>query len=213
MKLNIVERTFFKLCEKIKTGTLHVTAPDGSRHTFGTGAPVASVEIHDWKVVTSLMSRGDIGFGETYADGLWDSPDIEALIMLVFANDDTTGKLARGNHFQRILFMLKDRVMRRNSRAGSRENISAHYDVGNDFYQLWLDDSMTYSSAFYGGEEMALEAAQKRKYDRLLDIVKPAGERVLEIGCGWGLTAIFCIKKFGCFVWCSPFSCTGNTAS
>jgi len=186
MSLNPIERLFYKVCENIRVGTLSVKTPDGKREIFGDGDPQASIDIHDWKVITSLVSRGDIGFGETYSDGLWDSPDIEALILLVLKNQNLVTGIARGSMIQRLFFILKDRVFRRNSRAGSQNNISAHYDVGNDFYKLWLDETMTYSSALFDSEDISLEDAQLRKYDRLLGTLNPDGERILEIGCGWG---------------------------
>lgn len=186
MNFNPLATSFYKLCEKIQVGTLDVIAPDGERQAFGSGEPRAVLELHSWKTITALFSRGDIGLGETYSDGLWDSPDLEALFLLALKNSKQTHGLARGSMFQRLAFMFKDRVMRRNSRQGSRKNIQAHYDVGNDFYQLWLDDSMTYSSALFASDDESLEVAQRRKYDRLLNAIKPAGDRVLEIGCGWG---------------------------
>ena len=186
MRINPVESLFYKICENIKTGTLNIKNPEGQWEAFGSGEPQAVLEIHDWKVVTSLLSRGDIGFGETYSDGLWDSPDVEQLFLLALENQGIIEGVARGSTIQRLFFILKDRVFRKNSRSGSRANISAHYDVGNEFYKLWLDDTMTYSSAIYEFDNEPLESAQHRKYDRLLNSVKPGGDRVLEIGCGWG---------------------------
>ena len=185
MIINPIARAFYKICERINVGTLHFVSPEGDHTVFGTGEPVASLQLHDWSVVSAIIKRGDIGLGETYSEGLWDSPDVEQLILLALANQNLAEDLEQGSVFRRFLYLLKDRVIRRNSQKGSKKNIAAHYDVGNDFYRLWLDDTMTYSSAIYEpGED--LETAQARKYDRLLDIVKPAGDRVLEIGCGWG---------------------------
>ena len=185
MILNPLARIFYKICDRIQIGTLYFTAPDGQRSVFGSGEPVAELELHDWKVISSLISRGDIGLGETYSDGLWDSPDVEALIFLALKNTSLSDDLERGSVMQRIGFIIKDRLLRRNSQKGSRRNIQTHYDVGNDFYKLWLDDSMTYSSALYhDGDD--LETAQARKYDRLLGIANPSGGNILEIGCGWG---------------------------
>ena len=130
MSLNLMGRAFYKICEKISVGTLHVTAPDGSKTVFGQGAPEAAIEIHDWKFVGAIMSRGDIGFGETYTEGLWDSPSIDNLILLVLKNDAPTHKVERGSALQRMAFLMKDRLFRRNSKSGSKKNIQAHYDVG-----------------------------------------------------------------------------------
>lgn len=186
MSMNIMVRSFYKVCENISNGTLHVTAPDGSKNTFGNGKPEAAIHIHDWKFVRVLMARGDIGFGESYTEGLWDSPNIENLIRLILENDTHTFGVTTGSRLQKLAFLMKDRLLRRNSRSGSKKNISAHYDVGNDFYSLWLDETMTYSSALYLDDNESLETAQHNKYDRLIKQIGPDQERVLEIGCGWG---------------------------
>lgn len=186
MSMNITARAFYQICEKITAGTLLVIAPDGAKNTFGSGEPHATVQIHDWKFLRILMARGDIGLGESYTEGLWDSPNIENLILLILQNDTHTFGVGRGSQLQRFAFLVKDRLFRRNSRAGSKKNIMAHYDVGNDFYSLWLDETMTYSSALYQDDNESLEQAQHNKYDRLISKIDPSSDHVLEIGCGWG---------------------------
>ena len=185
MIINPIARAFYKICERISIGTLHFTSPEGETMTFGSGAPEATLTLHSWSVVTAIIQRGDIGLGETYSEGLWDSPDVEKLILLALKNQKLAEDLEQGSMFRRVFYVLKDRLLRRNSQRGSKKNIAAHYDVGNDFYRLWLDDTMTYSSAIYEGSE-PLEQAQFKKYDRLLNMVKPSGGNILEVGCGWG---------------------------
>ncbi len=134
----------------------------------------------------SLSSRGDIGLGETYAEGLWDSPDLDALFRVFIDNIDELDRYANGHPLMQFWFRMLNTVIRRNSVRGSRENISAHYDVGNAFYRLWLDPSMTYSSALYSNSDMPLHVAQEQKYRRILERITPDRKRVLEVGCGWG---------------------------
>jgi len=140
MSLNVWAKVFYKLCDNISVGSLRVTDPQGQTISFGDGEPKATIEIHDWAIISAIIKRGDIGLGETYIGGLWDSPSIENLILLVLKNDTQTHAIERGSALQRFAFMLKDRILRRNSRGGSKKNIAAHYDVGNDFYELWLDE-------------------------------------------------------------------------
>lgn len=183
-----VAKQFLAACEQIRFGTGYVTTPDGSTRVFrGTEpGPTADIHIRDWAAVAAFAARGDIGLGEAYIEGLWDTSNIDAMAQLAFINEEAFAGHLNGRWLQRAVFVLTDRLLRRNSKAGSRRNIQAHYDVGNEFYGLWLDESMTYSSALYGAPDEPLELAQARKYQRLLDVTAEAGERVLEIGCGWG---------------------------
>lgn len=172
----------------ITKGALHLTTPDGKTHSFA-GAEAgnsAHWRIHDWQVVSALASRGDIGLGETYTQGLWDSDDLEALFAVFIDNIESLERYADGSALSRFWFRLLNAVLRRNSLVGSSKNIRAHYDVGNEFYQLWLDPSMTYSSAIYHDPAHSLEQAQRDKYGRILACIGPDREHVLEVGCGWG---------------------------
>ena len=175
---------FYKICETITAGEIEVVDPKGRRRIFGEGTPRGELQVHDWRFVRAVLQRGDIGLGESYSDGWWDSPDLEALIEVILANDDVLNRIAAGSFWSRLGYLLNNRFLRQNSRTGSRKNIRAHYDVGNDFYSLWLDDTMTYSSAIFKNENDTIVDAQHQKYDRLLS--HAPGERVLEIGCGWG---------------------------
>lgn len=146
--------------------------------------PDAGLILYDWKVVPALAARGDIGLTEAYRDGWCDIPDLEALLLLALKNEDVLDRYIYGHRLQGLAIQALY-LLNRNSRAGSRRNIAAHYDLGNDFYRLWLDPSMTYSSALFA-EGDDLTAAQQRKYDRIIDNLAGTSGRLLEIGCGWG---------------------------
>lgn len=179
-----VKQDFLDRCAQISVGSLTLKTPEGEVLRFGQGAPEAEMQIRDWAVVTALAARGDIGLGETYVAGLWDSPDIDTLIQLALLNMDAFGSFAYPSMLQGLKFRLVDRVMRANSPTGAARNIKAHYDVGNEFYQLWLDPGMTYSSALFDQPGLDLQQAQARKNARVLD--RLSGDSLLEIGCGWG---------------------------
>ncbi|CUJ90144.1 SAM-dependent methyltransferase [Shimia thalassica] len=180
-----LKHDFLNTCEGLRHGSLRVLTPEGEIHDFGTGSPQAELQINDWSAITAIAARGDVGFGETYVAGLWDSPSIETLITVALKNRDALGTFARPGLLNTLKFRAVDRILRGNSVRGSSRNIRSHYDVGNEFYQLWLDSGMTYSSALFAKGDNDLERAQNRKYDRILDRLGD-GEGVLEIGCGWG---------------------------
>ena len=180
-------RTVFGLLENLRGGLLEVRLPDGSGTLFGDGDAVSTLHVHDEAMFGRVLARGDIGLAEAYLDGQWDSSDITGLLHLLASNRDALGKAVYGS-WRQLLAARVRHWFNRNSRAGSKRNIMAHYDLGNDFYQRWLDPSMSYSSAiFRPGEDGTLLAAQHAKYRRILDHLQgDTGERVLEIGCGWG---------------------------
>lgn len=183
-----VKHTFLETCAAVATGSLRVRTPDGAVHDFGPGhggQPAAELQINDWAMVTACALRGDVGLGESYVEGQWDTPSVEALGQVALLNLPLLSGFGFGSAFQRLKFRLTDRVLRANSRRGASRNIQAHYDVGNEFYQLWLDPGMTYSSALFAADDDDLGRAQDRKYDRILSRLEP-GEQLLEIGCGWG---------------------------
>ena len=180
-----IKRDFLDSCAGIQSGSLRLTTPEGEVYRFGAGAPEAELTLHDWSVVTATMARGDIGLGETYVAGLWDSPSIEALTTVALRNFDHLSRYVFAGFWAGLKFRLVNRVLRANSKRGSARNIRAHYDVGNEFYQLWLDEEMSYSAAIFTPGETDLIRAQRRKYDRILGRIGDA-EQVLEIGCGWG---------------------------
>lgn len=180
-----VKHSFLSSCEKITQGRLHLKTPDGQTYAFGTSGPQADMAIHDWSVIPAMAARGDVGLGETYVAGLWDSSSIETLVSVALRNLDTFESFANPSKLNRLKFLVVDRLLRANSVRGAARNIMAHYDVGNEFYQLWLDPSMTYSAALFGETETDLERAQGHKYDRVLSRLTDA-EQILEVGCGWG---------------------------
>ena len=181
-------RALLHLLTRIEIGHLALCGPDGQWRHFGTRGrgPDATVHLHDWRVLTTATRRGGIGFAESFVRGEWDTPDLPALLKLLVANREALGPVLRGNRLATLGTRLRHRL-NRNSRAGSRDNIHAHYDIGNAFYALWLDPGMTYSSALFTDAAQTLADAQDAKYGRVLDqlLVAP-GAHVLEIGCGWG---------------------------
>lgn len=184
----VIEKKWRATTAQLRRGTLEFTTPNGEVAIVQgeEPGPHGTFRIHDWDVLSLCAARGDIGLGEAYIDGLWDSDDIEALVALFLVNMDSFADYADGSLLQRIGFVIHDALLRRNSVKGSARNIKDHYDVGNDFYSLWLDPSMTYSSALYAGQDKALEVAQRDKYDRILDRLPDSKSSILEIGCGWG---------------------------
>jgi cyclopropane-fatty-acyl-phospholipid synthase len=169
-------------------GSIAAKLPSGDvfQHKGDIEGSHAEIEIRDWSLVPQIASRGNIGVGETFVDGLWDTPDVGAFINFALENEKALEKYAYENPFQQALFYFYNNVLRRNHRKGSKANIRAHYDVGNEFYKLWLDPSMTYSSALRLSANDDLVMAQTQKYQRILNKIQDTGARILEIGCGWG---------------------------
>ncbi len=176
-----------KVLEGTAYGSLELETPEGARHRFCGRAEGADARliIHDWHVVGELLHKGDIGFAETYRDGLWQTPDLPALLIYAQQNRARLARYGRGSLWAIILQRLFY-ALQRNSVRGAKRNIAAHYDLGNAFYRLWLDQSMTYSSALFAGQTDDLAQAQANKYDRILSRLNGLSGRVLEIGCGWG---------------------------
>ena len=182
-----VEKSWRKALDRLDTGTLEFVAPNGEV-TIARGrnpGPSARFQITDWDVLRRIMARGDIGLGEEYIAGSWTTDNVESLVSLFLLNLDHFDDFSDGNIFNRIGFVIHNALVRRNSVAGSARNIKAHYDVGNDFYSLWLDRSMTDSSALYR-DAPDLYSAQQNKYERILSKFAHPKADVLEIGCGWG---------------------------
>ena len=180
-------RLVFKLLEKLSGGMLEVRLPDGSSRLFGTGEHGVTLNVHDEAMFSAVLARGDIGLAESYLDGHWDSPDITGLLTLL-ARNRAALKTAVYGSWRGLLAARWRHWLNANSKAGSKRNIMAHYDLGNDFYKLWLDPSMSYSSALYRAvDDGDLETAQRAKYRRILRrLHAEPGQSVLEIGCGWG---------------------------
>jgi cyclopropane-fatty-acyl-phospholipid synthase len=187
---------------RLRAGALKVTLPDGRLvHLEGREpGPHAELILRDYRFARRLLASGEIGFGEGYLQGEWDSPKLETLIELMSVNRAVIDEVMPGQFWQRMIQLLAH-ALNRNTRLGARQNIRAHYDLGNAFYQTWLDNTMTYSSAVFAPGDDDLAAAQARKYRLLAERagVRP-GESVLEIGCGWGGFAEFAAKELGCKV-------------
>ena len=182
----LAARLVLRVLEGIDTGRLHVTLPSGANLAFGPGGAHAEIAFNDWRAFGRILRGGDIGFAEGWLDQQWQSSDLPALLELLAANRAALSGPLYGNIAGR-LFHRAMHALRANTRAGSRRNIAAHYDLGNEFYALWLDPGLTYSSAIFSDQAQSLEAAQLAKYERILDRLAPApGARILEIGCGWG---------------------------
>jgi cyclopropane-fatty-acyl-phospholipid synthase len=182
-------RLLFLMLSRIDSGRLEVVVPGGRSLLFQGKNPgrAAVLNLLDWKACGKILRSGDIGFAEAYLDGLWDTPDLAALLELAASNRQGIERAIRGSWLARVVLRLRH-LLRANTRSGARRNIRAHYDLGNDFYRAWLDATMTYSAALFEGDDSrSLEQAQIAKYERILQrlAVRP-GERILEIGCGWG---------------------------
>ena len=182
-------RIFLGMLSRLRIGHLTVVLPSGERLHCGNaqGTPAAELRLHDWRACGRILSAGDIGFGDALRRGWVDSPDLTALLRLAICNEAAIESAVWGGRLLRLWYRIHH-ALRPNTRAGSRENIQAHYDLGNSFYGLWLDDSWTYSGALFQGDfSTTLADAQHAKYQRVIDVLKlQPGMRVLEIGCGWG---------------------------
>lgn len=182
-------RLFLTLLNNIRHGHLELVTPCDTRMVFGDAhaSTGATLRVLDWRACQRILRAGDIGLAEAYADGWIETPDLTALLRLALRNEAALDQLVFGGALARCWYRLRH-WLRPNTRKGSQRNIHAHYDIGNDFYQLWLDPSWTYSSALFDGDYgISLQDAQRRKYQRIIDTLQlQPGQRVLEIGCGWG---------------------------
>lgn len=190
-------RVIDQLHARLPTGGIDATLPDGSSRRVGFRAPgpVAKVEIRSWMALVRLATSGSVGWYKAWELGEWGSPDPVPLFELFMANAVPLGDLGRAKGLARRINRIAHRL-RDNAPGKARANIAAHYDLGNDFYAAWLDPTMTYSSARFASPDEDLETAQRRKVATLLDRLdlKP-GDRLLEIGCGWGSLAIEAAKR------------------
>jgi cyclopropane-fatty-acyl-phospholipid synthase len=203
-------RVVLGLLKRIRVGWLDLQLPDGSTARFGQASsddphvPRAGLRLHDWAVCSAVLKSGDIGFAEGYIDGHWSTPDLTALLKLMIANRDLIEGAIYGSWWGRLAYRIRH-LLNRNSKANSRKNIQAHYDLGNEFYRLWLDRTMSYSSAWFEGDlARPMVDAQRAKVKRALNeagvIADGRERRVLEIGCGWGGLAEIAAAEHGAHV-------------
>jgi cyclopropane-fatty-acyl-phospholipid synthase len=185
------------LLERTAVGSLTLTTPEGQQLRFGdNSSPHADLQLAEWSALRRIFRHGDIGLAESYSEGLIETDDLTALIRLGIRNDSALKRALHGNRLAQWGYRLRH-LLRANTRQGSSRNIQAHYDLGNEFYALWLDPSMTYSSArFTQGLNGNLACAQSIKYQQMLDYTGAnPGDSVLEIGCGWGGFAEYAAKR------------------
>ncbi len=197
-------RAVFALLGNLRHGTLDVRLPDGSLLHFGSDAasgPRAAISLRNWNVCAAAMKLGDIGFAESFIAGDWTSPDLPSLLEVFTTNRDDVEAMLYGTWWGSLLYRARH-LLRRNSRRGSKKNIHAHYDLGNDFYRQWLDPTMSYSSAWFDGDrsKSLVEAQQAKSRRAIAQCRVGAGDRVLEIGCGWGALAEIAGREFGAVV-------------
>jgi cyclopropane-fatty-acyl-phospholipid synthase len=199
-RMPFAARMALALLERIAHGGIEIALPDGSRRAVGR-APVARLEVSDWAAFGAAFRRGDIGFAEAFVDAQWSSPDLAQLLTVIARNRDALESAIYGGFWGQIAYRVRH-ALNGNTRRGSRRNIAAHYDLGNEFYALWLDPSMTYSSALFAGNALqSLASAQDAKYRRILERLAPRpGARILEIGCGWGGFAELAARESRCRV-------------
>lgn len=191
-------RALVSMLSRIKHGSLTLVDPQGRSVLFGKQGqwPHATLKIHDWRAAWALIRQGDIGFAHAFRNQWVDCPDLVSLFRLAIRNESSV-QTVHGNWWSLLVKRVTHWVLRDNNRNGSRRNIVAHYDLGNSFYRLWLDESMSYSAALFGDRpDGDLHQAQLAKYDRLLDMIqaKP-GQHILEIGCGWGAFARRAVQR------------------
>ena len=191
-----------RLMRRMAHGSLTLQLPDGSTQRFGNGqSPHATIALRNWNVCARSLKSGDIGFAESYFGGDWSTPNLTELLKLFIANRRAFDSAIYGSWAGRLLYRVRH-LLNRNTRGNSQKNIHAHYDLGNRFYQLWLDGTMNYSSAWFEGDLHApMGPAQDAKVRRALRMAGVKhGDRVLELGCGWGALAELGASEFGAFV-------------
>ena len=197
----LAARRVLPLLQKLQHGRLHLRLPDGSESVYGHSEhPNASLVVHDWGVFAAAMRSGDIGFAESFIAGEWETPDLCALLRVFIANRNALEAVIYGRWWGQLAHRLRH-WLNRNTRTNSRKNIHAHYDLGNAFYSLWLDETMNYSSAWFDGNPMLPMAqaqdAKVRRALRMVNLTPGHNQRLLEIGCGWGALAEMSTREWG----------------
>jgi len=191
-----------KWLSRIEAGELRAVFPSNFQKVYSGGqvGPTADIKINSWKLVPRLLLSGDMGLAESFLSGEWETSNLTQLMLLGDINERALGNAVTPSKFINLIEKLRHQ-RRDNSKRGSRRNIAAHYDLGNEFYSHWLDNSMSYSSALFTDFGEELEVGQNRKYQRLAKALKlKEGDQVLEIGCGWGGFAEIAAKEYKCNV-------------
>lgn len=179
-------RMLLRMLLRLQHGALRITCPDGTELAFGGEEAPVALTLDSWAPLAAALKSGDIGFAESYIAGDWHTDNLAGLLQLLARNRKALETAIYGSWWGGLLYRARH-LFHRNSKAGSRRNIHAHYDIGNRFYELWLDPSMTYSSALFTDPALSLQQAQQAKYERIYDELKvSSGARLLEVGCGWG---------------------------
>lgn len=206
-KRSFYESIVLEMLSKMEKGRLNISLPSGESISIGDGIGIsANIEIKNENFFKRCVLFGDIGFGEAYVDGEWETDNILNVIKWFLLNIENSPGISGSKTKAFALNLLKfwnkiSHWNRANDLAGSRRNISEHYDLNNDFFKLFLDPSMTYSSAYFREEGMDLQSAQMEKYKRLCEQLRlKSTDHVLEIGSGWGGNAIFMAENYGCRV-------------
>jgi cyclopropane-fatty-acyl-phospholipid synthase len=179
-------RIVLQMLQRLEYGALTLKCPDGNLLHFGDDSAPVNLTLKSWDPCIAVMKSGDIGFAESFISQQWHTDDLTGLLKLFIYNRNALETAIYGSWWGSLIYRIRH-LFNRNSRAGSRRNIHEHYDIGNRFYRLWLDPSMTYSSALFANTEATLQDAQTAKYERIYDELQvSAGNHILEIGCGWG---------------------------
>ncbi|HRK70755.1 MAG TPA: cyclopropane-fatty-acyl-phospholipid synthase family protein [Micropepsaceae bacterium] len=201
-RLPIAARLALKAMSQLAIGALRINLPDGRSFRFAGSQPGGEgvIDVRDWRMFSRALRGGSLGFAEAYLDGLWESPDVAQVLYVASLNAEAMGGVSRGTWLVNAVARLQH-LLRPNTKKGSERNIHAHYDLGNDFYRLWLDPSMTYSAAFFEKPSLTLAQAQRAKYANLARMTGvSADHKVIEVGCGWGGFAEFAAREIGCHV-------------
>ncbi|CAG2160994.1 SAM-dependent methyltransferase [Cupriavidus numazuensis] len=197
-RTSLFARLFLAALKRVAVGHLVLLRPDGEETIYGDPheAPGARLMLLDWRACEAILRAGDIGFAEAYRAGWVDTPDLGAVLRVALDNEAALSGAIHGAWLSRRWYQLRH-LLRRNTRGGSRRNIHAHYDLGNPFYALWLDETWSYSAAHFDGDsDRPLAEAQEAKYAHICDVLRlKPGMHVLEIGCGWGGFALHAARR------------------
>lgn len=194
--------TFLESLNQIEYGSFRLTLPNDKTQTFSGSkpGPTADMQLHDSSVIKNMVMGGDVALCQDYCLGRWDTKDLTELMLFAIKNESSLDQqgFISGKRFMQTLGRLRD-WFRRNTKRGAKKNIEVHYDLGNPFYQLWLDPSMTYSSALFTQDQQSLESAQTNKYAHIFNQIDCKGQSILEIGCGWGGFADYAHQQGGLY--------------